>query len=153
MPETPLGYDNPGSRFLDYVNLNVGKGLVIGLTISVQDQPPTRIQFSSTATPQQQTTINNIAFSTPQVFGGWAGLPIPNYAGFRHDVITDPSAPQYPLAVLLAYLVSDSSLSYSDRKTFASVASGWITASYPAQATAIINTIKAYGVSRNLPLE
>ena len=145
--------DIPQQRFLQYVQQTYSVNLVNCSIQSASDQNiASEIVFPNGTPTATQNSIITDATTNAAVWGGWTPLPVPDYAGFRHDVLTNASAQGFPLALLCAFLVSDSSLSYSDRKTLATACATWITATYPAQATAIINQLKAYALARNLPL-
>lgn len=143
-------YDDPKVRFKTYCDVLFGPG-VVGPPNGIYGQPGFSLVFGAGVSQAIKDQVQALADS-PAVWGGWTPLPVPDIAGFRHDVITDPSASQYPLALLMAVLVSDPSLNYADRKAFAVHCQGWITTSYPTAATAILTALNNYAVNRNLPL-
>lgn len=153
-PETPIGFDNPQTRFLNYCTAQFGNGVVIACSVQGPNDPNIASEISYAPNTPQVTidAVTNVATKTPTVFGGWSPIALPDTDGFRHDVITDPNAPNFPLALLLAYVVSDSSLSYADRKTFYALASQWVTQAYPTQAPAILAQLQTYATNRWVPI-
>jgi hypothetical protein len=153
-PETPIGYDNPQVRFLTYCAGIYGNGVVTACSVQGPNDPNIASEISyAPNTPQATiTAVTNIAVNTPSVFGGWTPIALPDSNGFRHDCITDPNAPKYPIAMLFAYIVSDPTLSYSDRQAFYALGSAWVAAAYPTQAPAILAQLQTYATNRWIPI-
>ena len=152
--QAQLAYDQPQARFLNYVQQTYGVGLVnCSITNQNDSNLASEITFPAGTPTNTQNAIIADAQTNYAVWGGWTPLPVPDYSGFKHDVLTNPQAVQYPYALLCATLVSDPSLSYNDRKTLASACAVWLTAAYPSQATAIINQLLTYANNRHLPLQ
>lgn len=149
-PETPIGFDNPQSRFILYCNQTFGNGVVAGCSIQGPNDPnmASEISYGAGVSVPLQQQVLNVAQNTPAVFGGWTPLPLPDNAGFIHDVVTDPSAPQFPIALILCLAVSNPVLSYADRKAFFATASQWVLTAYPTQGPAILNAISTYATNR-----
>ena len=152
---TPIGLDNSQTRFTDYIAANFGNGVVVGCSI-LPSTPASAmgslISFGDGVSVGTQASIINIAQNLATAFGGWAYLPLPDVNGFRHDVFTDPSIPQFPLALIAAIVLSDSSLTYNDRKTLAPIVANWIRNTYPSQGNAIVSALQTYAFNRYIPV-
>lgn len=154
-PEPPIGFDNPQVRFIEYANGTYGNGTVVGCSIQPDTPPkdmPPLISFGSGVDQATQDAVINVAENTPEVFGGWQPIAIPDVAGFTHDVITDPMLSQYPLALQMAFGISAPDLTFSDRKNFTGKATAWVNEAYPQQGPALISLINTYAVNRWVPI-
>lgn len=153
-PETPIGFDNPQLRFITYCNQTYGNGTIVSCSIQGPNDPnmATEIAFGASADIPTQQACLNVAQNTPDVFGGWTPIALPDLAGFIHDVVTDPNAPKFPIALILCLAVTQPSLSYTDRKTFFATASQWVLSAYPTQGQAVLNAITVYATNRWVPL-
>lgn len=151
-PEIPIGVDDPRQRYTTYCNNLYGNDTVIRCTVPLANPDPaqmaSQISFGFGVPAATQQACLNVAENTPAIFGGWSPLPIPDTLGFIHDIVTDPSAPQFPIALVLCLAIASPSLSYADRKTFFSTASQWVLNAYPTQGQAVLNAISTYATNR-----
>jgi len=129
----------------DFVVKETPNGL---LSITLPYAGASSLTFSNTATAAQKQLVESDANTFD-----FTSYPIPDYAGFKHDCLTDPNAPNFPIAVLYCLLLADPTLTYQDRKALASIASTQITDAYPSQASAIFTQVLKYATARNLPLQ
>jgi hypothetical protein len=152
--ETPIAFDHPSDRFITYCNLQFGAGTVTGCSVQGPNDPnmASEISFGPNVSAATQASVLNIAQNTPSTFGGWAPIALPDLEGFLHDVVTDPNAPQFPLALVMCIALASPSLSYTDRKNFASTAATWVRNAYPSQANAVLAAINTYATNRWVPL-
>ena len=114
---------------------------------SLMDSSIPELIFLSSATPAQIATIQAAAASFD-----WTGATLPDYQGFLTDCQTDPNAPNFPEVLIYCAAIANPVLTTTQRKALITSAVTYITAKYPAQATAIINQVKAYADARNVPL-
>lgn len=144
-------YDDPEARFKAYCDILFGPG-VVGLINGTHGQGDFSITFGTGVSQTVKDQVMLLADTNTSVWGGWAPLVVPDYVGFKHDIITHPSAAQYPIAIIMAFAVAEPTLNYADRKTAASKLGDAILAAYPTQGANILSVIQAFAVARNLPL-
>lgn len=149
-PESPSGFDNPNNRFVAYCNSQYGHATVLSSAIQSPTDPnmASEIQFGDNVSAATQQACINIAENTPTLFGGWTSLALPDTDGFLHDIITDSTISQFPVALIMGFALANPEMSVTDRQNFNSVASIWVNNAYPTQGPALLNLISGYATYR-----
>lgn len=151
-PEIPVGSDDPRQRYVNYCNNIYGNATVLNCRVPLDNPDPAQmaseITFSGGISAATQQACLNIAENTPEAFGGWSPIPIPDTDGFIHDLVTDPTISQFPVALIMGFALANADMSLTDRQNFNSVASIWVNNAYPTQGPTLLSLISGYATYR-----